>query len=140
METRSSNSELVNITQLPYHTKREVIVGKIFDLINERSDGFSINRNLQPPTFGYMVGTKWNVVHFDKSTTRAEIEKYVDEFLSLEDNLAVWLGGWKSDDGTNYIEYSQRFYNKSSAIEIAQKYGEISIWDVIDKKEIEIKY
>lgn len=137
MTTKTSNQEWVNITQLPMHTKREVIVGKIFDLIANRVEGFSINHNLQSPTWGYMVGTKWNVVHFDKNTTREEIERYVSKFL-LNNDKYVFLGGWRSKEGVNYIEYSTQILSHSVAYKLAQKHGEISIWDVVAGQEIEI--
>jgi hypothetical protein len=140
METKTSNQEWVNITQLPHHTRREVIMGKIFDMLHNRTRGFTIQRNLMSPTWGYMTGTNWMVRKWDENTTRAEIQAYVEEYLNMDENSAICIGGWISPKGEKFIQYSTRFYALENAMLVAKQYGQDAIWDIIEKKEIFIKY
>jgi hypothetical protein len=138
METKTKNQEWVNVTSLPYHTRKAVILGNVTDFANGRIEGFTIGHNLLKPTEGYLVGSKWAEIE-PRNLSRFDLECYVGHFIDLcEKGVNIWLGGYNMPDGEKVVEYIQQINELSQAIEKGRQFDQHSIWDVVGGHEIEI--
>jgi len=109
--------------------------------------GFSANWIGHKPKSGYMVGGVVKPLHIGKpyglgvsatggvsSSTRAalggDIKRFVHAHREELRKPGRYLGTWKDDDGSIWIDVSQRISTKAGANRIASARGEIAIYDV----------
>jgi len=127
--------ELIDIRTLPQHTRKEVIFGKIVACINGRSEGFTCKTNLDYPRRGYLVGTGWHEKTFNKDNIKT-IRNHINQiFNTLGDKQGLYIGGW-NNKGVCVVEISEGFERLDNALEIGRDRNQISIWDVLNDKEI----
>ncbi len=62
-------------------------------------------------------------------------DKTVDTLLSMP---GLYLGTWVDDD-TVYFDVVQRISSKGEALDLAQRRGELAIWDVARSREVRVQ-
>jgi len=127
--------ELIDIRTLPTHTHKEVIFGKIKDVVLGRSEGFTVKTNLDYPKRGYLVRTGWHEKNFNESNL-STVRNHINQiFNSIQGKEGLYIGGWRYNNEC-VLEISEGFNSLENAVEIGMQRNQISIWDVENKKEI----
>jgi hypothetical protein len=127
--------DYIDIRKLPKHTHKEVIFGKIKDVVLGRSEGFTVKPNLDYPRKGYLVGTGWQEKHFTESSLSTARNHINQMFNTIGDKQGLYIGGW-SYEGKCIVEISEGFNNLENAIEVGRDRNQIAIFDVENQKEI----
>jgi hypothetical protein len=127
--------DYIDIRTLPKHTKKEVIFGKIKDVVLGRSKGFTVKPNLDYPRNGYLVGTGWKEKHFTESNLSTARNHINQIFNTIGDKQGLYIGGW-SYEGKCIVEISEGFNSLQNAIEVGRDRNQISIFDIQNQKEI----
>lgn len=112
----------------------------ILSCMRGESDGFTLDRNLDGPTGGYMVGTGQKERSFPHGY-EVGVYDYAKDIVASFGNYAIpmYLGGW-NHEGKTVVEMSVRIDNLKHALKVARETNQISIWDVANGEEIVIEY
>ena len=136
----NKESQSVNVTKLPTHTKKEVIVGKIFDVLNGKSSGFTTSADLRtPPPYGYMVGglsDEYNAVKM----TGAQIRTAVDSlYVDSSGKANIYFGAWRNpDNGSVIFELSEWCESMEAAQFAGSVRKQLAIYDLYEKKDVAV--
>lgn len=91
-----------------------------------------------PSTKGYMVGgNSWSMVIPSGCITETLTHSYVLHHLGMLYKPEMFLGWWEHK-GKIYLDVSERFLVKDTAIVRAKWLNEIAIWDIENRIDIHI--
>jgi hypothetical protein len=109
---------------------------------NVMAGGDSVNYIGRRPKSGFMVGGVVKSKVLPATATRAEVRdavrEFVDQHRATLKQPGMYLGGWKDDDGTYWIDISQRLSTLSAARSIGQTRNEIAVYSVRSGNSIDI--
>ena len=134
-------NRLVNLADLPRHTKREIILGLINDTLAGRKTGFTISLDLKQPSEGFAVGGyKRGEIVVTPTWNREDKEDIVYAFLDdplLQENKDVFVGGWLHE-GNCIRDVSQIFTDREEAERVGRDRGEKAIFDLGKGEDIDL--
>ena len=100
--------------------------------------GCSLNLSNEAPVTGYMVSLKGyeaRVPLLDFNS--GHVDQFIRNNLKLLYNRKCFIGTWIESDIV-FIDISMNLQNKRASLAFAQDNGQIAIWDVLNKKEIDL--
>ena len=105
------------------------------------SGGCSVDNLGQAPVYGFMVGVP-------EYSQKFAGESWVDRAAAAHRFIAAHVAEWRrgayfgiwvdAADATMYLDVSERFYDRETALSAARQRGEIAIWDVANSREIRV--
>lgn len=126
--------ELLSMTDISSSIEKSGRLKKLYQkLLNHK--GFTVDINLREIDIKYAVSTtlKETIIHTDKLT----FEKFISISRTYE-SIEGFFGAWV-DKGLCYFDITIDVSNLKSALEIAKKFNQISIWDGINKRNVCVK-
>jgi hypothetical protein len=112
----------------------------------EKSGGSSRNRNGKAPGDGFMVGgvaKEYTItVDFDSMQSREQASYAILAYLAHNEDL-LWdreryIGAWL-DDGTLYLDISERYSSEGTAHAVAAERNELAYYDVIAERSVFVR-
>ena len=134
--------ETIILSELPVHTKKEVIKKLFIEVFEGRKDGFTINSDLYQPETGYIIG-----IYSDNEILRkfqvkmyTDLNKFENQIIELIDlyfynDIKFYLGTWVHNNEV-YIDLSIRTEDKQTAIDSAKIFSQLAIYDLSKKETI----
>ncbi|HVV11593.1 hypothetical protein [Amycolatopsis sp.] len=99
----------------------------------EFEGGFSVNpRTGQAPVSGYAVSTNPECNRqFTGRVTAEDIRSYAFDHAPILVTGSKILGAWlDTETGITHLDVSTVVYDRSEALALARKHGELAVWDV----------
>ena len=93
------------------------------------------------PTEGYMVGVPGIHAKTQKSAPNFyNVMAQFETMTRLAQNTVhkLYAGAWFDGQNMWYLDISENILDVDDAIQVAQRRGELAIWDVANKKEIRV--
>lgn len=128
-----------------------VITSKLFDGVAlHRGTSFNAN-TLEGPISGFMVSTvagpvlpSLNFYPNEKEWTEGKALKTIHDFVVYELPRVgpdTYFGSWlDTETGKVYVDISKNIQDIDEALNLGISRNEIAIWDVINNREIRLKY
>ena len=133
----------IRLEEHPGHANQKVHghrSGTVAD--NIMAGGDSVNYIGRRPVSGFMVGgvvkSKVLPASASREDVRQAVKAFVDQHRPILRKPGMYLGGWKDDDGTYWIDISQRKGTLSAATAIGKARNEIGVFNVRTFKTINI--
>lgn len=101
--------------------------------------GFSINKQFEQPTKGYLVSVLDGLVFDNISEVNVhELSAFIKDNIE-KCSLNAFFGGWKDQTtGKVYFDLSKNIQNLDEALQIAKDKNQLAIWDLNENKEIRV--
>ena len=132
--------ETIKISNLPIHTKGELLYKEVRLMLHSKSQGFSKNFKLENAVSIYIVGGVSKDLHkvVSLDTNRTELTNFlVDCLESIKNKPNQFVGGWYDKDSNIFeIEVSESSETLESALQLGRSRAQKAIYDVVNDKDV----
>lgn len=123
-----------NFTRENRADKESIMRGSAAAQSLKTSGGFSLDKDGQSPTSGYMVSPyKERERVIDGDASASDISIFEKDNADLLDKPGHFLGGWK-DSGKTYLDVSLNVPSRAEAHALGLKHGQLEVWNVAESK------